>query len=55
MTTTRIESGMRFPYWDRFAAKSPARQGEVLAELVRFDPALEAHPRSTGISRAACR
>jgi len=34
------------PYWDRaFAADSPARQGEVLAELVRFDPALEAHPQ----------
>jgi len=34
------------PYWDRaFAADSPARQGEVLRELVRFDPALEAHPQ----------
>jgi serine/threonine protein kinase len=34
------------PYWDRaFSAGSPARQGEVLAELVRFDPALEAHPQ----------
>ncbi len=34
------------PYWDRaFQADSPARQGEVLAELVRFDPGLEAHPR----------
>ena len=34
------------PYWDRaFVADSPARQGEVLAELARFDPALEAHPQ----------
>lgn len=34
------------PYWERaFAADSPARQGEVLEELVRFDPALEAHPQ----------
>lgn len=34
------------PYWDRaFAPDSPARQGEVLAELIRFDPALEAHPQ----------
>jgi serine/threonine protein kinase len=34
------------PYWDRaFAPDSPARQGEVLTELVRFDPALEAHPQ----------
>ena len=34
------------PYWDRaFSADSPARQGEVLAELVRFDPALESHPQ----------
>ena len=33
-------------YWDRaFMASSPARQGEVLAELARFDPALEAHPQ----------
>lgn len=33
-------------YWDRaFSAKSPRRQGEVLRDLVRFDPALEAHPR----------
>ena len=33
-------------YWDRaFFAESPARQGEVLAELARFDPALEAHPQ----------
>ncbi|MGE3540247.1 MAG: NERD domain-containing protein [Candidatus Tectimicrobiota bacterium] len=34
------------PYWDRvFLADSPARQGEVLGELARFDPALEAHPQ----------
>jgi len=39
-------AGDAIPYWDRaFAAESPARQGEVLAELVRFDPALEAHPQ----------
>lgn len=34
------------PYWDRaFAPDSEARQGEVLRELIRFDPALEAHPK----------
>lgn len=34
------------PYWDRaFLADSPARQGEVLGELIRFDPGLEAHPK----------
>lgn len=33
------------PYWERaFAAESPARQGEVLWELARFDPAMESHP-----------
>ncbi len=33
-------------YWDRaFRVDSPARQGEVLAELARFDPAIEAHPQ----------
>ena len=33
-------------YWDRaFSPESPGRQGEVLRELVRFDPALEAHPQ----------
>jgi len=33
-------------YWDRaFSADSPGRQGEVLRELARFDPALEAHPQ----------
>src|SRR5439155_4392363 len=30
------------PYWDRaFSPDSPARQGDVLRELARFDPALE--------------
>ncbi len=34
------------PYWDRaFSPTSPARQGEVLGELARLDPGLEAHPR----------
>ena len=34
------------PYWDRsFSPDSPMRQGELLQELVRFDPALEAHPK----------
>ncbi len=34
------------PYWNRaFAPDSPARQGDVLDRLVRYDPALEAHPR----------
>ena len=33
-------------YWDRaFSAESPRRQGEVLRELLRLDPALEAHPK----------
>ena len=33
-------------YWDRaFVPNSPGRQGEVLRELIRFDPALEAHPQ----------
>lgn len=32
-------------FWQRaFDARSPNRQGELLAELARFDPALEAHP-----------
>jgi len=32
-------------YWQRaFDALSPHRQGELLAELARFDPALETHP-----------
>lgn len=34
------------PWWDRaFDPQSPARQGAVLADLARFDPALDAHPR----------
>ena len=33
-------------YADRaFSPESPGRQGEVLRELVHFDPALEAHPQ----------
>ena len=33
------------PYWNRaFSADSPNRQGEILAELIRLDPALESHP-----------
>ena len=33
-------------FWDRaFAADSFARQGEVLRDLARLDPALEAHPQ----------
>ncbi len=32
-------------YWQRaFDAQSPQRQGELLAEMARFDPALEADP-----------
>ena len=39
------ETGV-LPYWDRgFLAESLARQGEVLGELTRFDPAMEAHPK----------
>jgi serine/threonine protein kinase len=38
--------GAALPYWDRaFSANSPFRQGELLHELIRFDPALEAHPQ----------
>ena len=34
------------PYWDRaFDPQSPGRQGAVLVDLARFDPALDAHPR----------
>src|ERR1700676_1362470 len=33
-------------YWDRaFFADAPDRQGEVLKEIARFDPGLEAHPQ----------
>ena len=41
-------SGMSAPssYWDRaFSPGSTGRQGEVLRELPRFDPALEAQPQ----------
>ncbi len=39
------ETGV-LPYWDRaFSANSPARQGDVLREIARFDPAIEAHPK----------
>ena len=32
-------------YWDRaFAASAPQRQGELLGELARFDPALDSNP-----------
>ena len=32
-------------YWDRaFAADAPQRQGELLAELAHFDPALDSNP-----------
>jgi serine/threonine protein kinase len=38
--------GDAVPYWDRaFSPISPDRQGEVLREIARFDPALEAHPQ----------
>ena len=34
------------PYWDRaFDPESLGRQGAVLGDLTRFDPALDAHPR----------
>jgi hypothetical protein len=37
---------MPLPYWDlTFSPTSPGRQGEVLRELTRFDPSLEAHPQ----------
>jgi serine/threonine protein kinase len=33
-------------YWDRFfAPQTPYRQGELLEELTRLDPALESHPQ----------
>ena len=38
-------SSAALAYWDRaFAPDSSGRQGELLRELARFDPALEAHP-----------
>ncbi len=34
------------PYWDKaFDISSAGRQGELLRELARFDPALESHPK----------
>ena len=40
------EGTKAWPYWERaFAADSPRRQGELLRDLVRFDPALETHPQ----------
>jgi len=37
---------LALPYWDRaFSPDSPGRQGDLLRELARFDPALEAHPQ----------
>jgi len=40
------DANASLPYWDRaFAADSPAKQGEVLQEFARFDPALESHPQ----------
>ena len=34
------------PYWDRaFSPISPGRQGDLLRDLIRFDPGLEAHPQ----------
>ena len=40
------ETALPEPYWDRaFDPQSPRRQGAVLADLARFDPALDAHPR----------
>ena len=39
------EQDAAVPYWNRaFDPVSPERQGEVLREIVHFDPALEAHP-----------
>ncbi len=35
-----------FPYWDRsFSPDSPRRQGELLRDMIRFDPGLESHPK----------
>ena len=42
----RVGTDTPLPYWDRaFSPESPGRQGDVLRELIRFDPALEAHPQ----------
>ena len=46
-TSVRGSATPLLPYCDRaFDPGSPVRQGGVLRELVRFDPALEAHPRN---------
>ncbi len=38
--------GPAFPYWDRsFSPDSPRRQGELLRDMIRFDPGLESHPK----------
>lgn len=43
---TQTDGTATLSYWDRaFLANSPSRQGEVLRDLVRFDPALESHPQ----------
>lgn len=40
------ELSLQVPYWDRaFGSGTPARQGELLEDLARFDPALESHPQ----------
>ena len=39
-------SNLPVPYWDRaFSTSALGRQGEILRELPRFDPGLEAHPQ----------
>lgn len=44
---TEYHDGVDAPaYWNRaFSATSVGRQGETLSEFLRFDPALEAHPK----------
>lgn len=43
---TFVDERPPLSYWDAaFAPDSPARQGELLRELARFDPALESHPQ----------
>ncbi|MCY3826724.1 MAG: NERD domain-containing protein [Candidatus Dadabacteria bacterium] len=35
-----------FPYWDRaFSPDSPRRQGELLRDMIHFDPGLDSHPK----------
>ena len=44
--TAAATSPAPLPYWDRaFDPESPGRQGAVLGDLARFDPAFDAHPR----------